>query len=151
MQRHRLEGWTREVKLELRALKGYRMVQRQVCRLLRGAPEVKLFLYISATTLPSPDPYLLSAPPVHLSPSTFPLLSSSPIFSLPRCPSLYHRTKRGSLALLRMRSRCQLDRGLEAPAPSWESAPKSSQLCRPVLALRGAGGTRSEPQTEQTA
>ncbi|KAB1251251.1 hypothetical protein Cadr_000031188 [Camelus dromedarius] len=39
MQRHRLEGWTREVKLELRALKGYRMVQRQVCRLLRGAPE----------------------------------------------------------------------------------------------------------------
>ncbi|XP_072828320.1 trafficking protein particle complex subunit 9-like [Vicugna pacos] len=47
------------------------------------------------------------------------------------------------MALLRMRSRCQLDRGLEAPAPSRGSAPMASQLCRPVglWLLPGAGAS----------
>nr|XP_031531310.1 uncharacterized protein LOC116279353 [Vicugna pacos] len=83
-----MEGWIREVKLELRALKCYRRVKRPVCCLLRGAPEVKLFLSISATTLPSPDPSLLSAPPVHLPPSTFPLLSTRSHLLPPSLPHL---------------------------------------------------------------
>ncbi|XP_072828326.1 uncharacterized protein [Vicugna pacos] len=47
------------------------------------------------------------------------------------------------MALLRMRSRCQLDRGLEVPAPSRGSAPMASQLCRPVglWLLPGAGAS----------
>ncbi|XP_072826850.1 uncharacterized protein [Vicugna pacos] len=42
-----------------------------------------------------------------------------------------------------MRSCCQLDRGLEAPAPSRGSAPMASQLCRPVglWLLPGAGAS----------
>ncbi|XP_064333057.1 uncharacterized protein LOC135318729 [Camelus dromedarius] len=60
---------------------------------------------------------------------------SPPPLLLPSSPSLTSPASltepRGSLALLRMRSQCQLDRGLEATAPSRGSAPKSSQLCRP--------------------
>ncbi|XP_072813916.1 uncharacterized protein [Vicugna pacos] len=75
-------------------------------------------------------------------PPLFPASPPPPLFSLPRFPFPL-RTQSGSLALLRMRSCCQLDRGLEAPAPSRGSAPMASQLCRPVglWLLPGAGAS----------
>ncbi|XP_072799625.1 uncharacterized protein [Vicugna pacos] len=75
-------------------------------------------------------------------PPLFPASPPPPLFSLPRFPFSL-RTQSGSLALLRMRSCCQLDRGLEAPAPSRGSAPMASQLCRPVglWLLPGAGAS----------
>ncbi|XP_072832762.1 uncharacterized protein [Vicugna pacos] len=75
-------------------------------------------------------------------PPLFPSSPPPPLFSLPRFPFSL-RTQSRSMALLRMRSRCQLDRGLEAPAPSRGSAPMASQLCRPVglWLLPGAGAS----------
>ncbi|XP_074216339.1 uncharacterized protein LOC141576892 isoform X3 [Camelus bactrianus] len=64
-------------------------------------------------------------------PPLFPSSPPPPIFFLPRCPTFSSRTQSGSLALLLMGSWCQLDRGLEAPAPSRGSDLKASQLCRP--------------------
>ncbi|XP_072813438.1 uncharacterized protein [Vicugna pacos] len=50
-------------------------------------------------------------------------------------------TQRGSLALLRMRSQCQVVRWLGAPYPSRGSGPKASQLRRPLLLVESGKGS----------
>ncbi|XP_032330150.1 uncharacterized protein LOC116661732 [Camelus ferus] len=85
-----MEGWIREVKHELRALKGNRMVQRQDCRLLRGAPRGKAFsLHLRYDPpLSRSIPFLCSSCPsvsLHFSPPLLPL-PSSPSLAAP--PSL---------------------------------------------------------------
>ncbi|XP_074217404.1 uncharacterized protein LOC141577158 isoform X3 [Camelus bactrianus] len=76
-------------------------------------------------------------------PPLFPFSHPPPIFSVPRFPTFSCRTQRGSLALLRMRSLCQLDRGLEAATPNRSSAPKASQLFRPLLLVESGKGSVS--------
>ncbi|KAB1251239.1 hypothetical protein Cadr_000031287 [Camelus dromedarius] len=106
--------------------------------LLRGAPRVKLFLSISAKTLPLQIHPFFSAF-LSSSSSTFPLLSLPPIFSLLAAPPSLAETRVDRWTPMRMGSRCQLGTGVEAPVREGDRPQRllSYATGRPLATARG--------------